>query len=89
MTSTSIKRVKNMSNTLINLQEAYGPLMTYDNVAKTFYRSKQGLRSTMCTDSFFSNALKGARKKYGRRTYFLTQKIAELIDSDFDDSEAL
>jgi len=75
-----------MSNTLDNLQESYGPLMTYETVAKTFYRSKQGLRSTLCTDSLFANALNDAKKKYGRRTYFLTERIADLIDSDIDDS---
>jgi len=72
-----------MSNTLNYLQNQYGPLMNLSAVAKTFDRSKEGLRVCLSSNTPFSVAVNSAKKRYGRRVYFKTEIIAELIDNDF------
>ena len=69
-----------MSNTLIYLQESYGPLMTMDALAKTLDRSKEGLRVGLSSNSEFSRAINSAKRKIGRRVYFRTEVIASIID---------
>jgi len=71
-----------MSNTLTYLQDQYGPLMTMQALANTFDRSKEGLRVCLSSKTPFSVALNSAKKKCGRRVYFRTEAIAEIIDSD-------
>jgi hypothetical protein len=71
-----------MSNTLNYLQNQYGPLMNMGAVAKTFDRSKEGLRVCLSSNTPFSVAINSAKKRYGRRVYFKTEVIAELIDND-------
>ena len=73
---------KNMSPTLEFLHDSYGPLMTVEAVAKTFDRSIAGLRVVLSSNSEFSNAINSAKQKYGRRVYFRTEAIAELIDNN-------
>lgn len=69
-----------MSNTLHFLQQNYGPLMSMEAFAKTFDRSKEGLRVCLSSQSEFSQAINSAKKKCGRRVYFKTEIIAEIID---------
>lgn len=58
----------------------YGPLMTLNDLAKFFDRSVDGLRISLGRDSEISKQLKLAKVKIGRRIYFKTIKIAEVID---------
>jgi len=69
-----------MSTTLEFLQESYGPLMSMEALAKTFDRSREGLRVCLSSQSDFSVAINSAKKKCGRRVYFRTEVIAEIID---------
>lgn len=71
-----------MSNTLELLQENYGPLMTMEALAKTLDRSKEGLRVGLSSSSDLSIAINAAKKKIGRRVYFKTEAIAEIIDDN-------
>ncbi|MGH1429375.1 MAG: hypothetical protein ACRBEE_15675 [Arenicella sp.] len=67
--------------TLEFLQKNYGPLMSMEALAKTLDRSKEGLRVGLCSNSDFSRSINSAKKKIGRRVYFKTEIIAEIIDS--------
>lgn len=69
-----------MSSTLDYLYEKYGPLMSMDALAQTFDRSKEGLRVSLTTKSDFSIAINAAKTKCGRRVYFRSRMIAEIID---------
>ena len=69
-----------MSTTLEFLQESYGPLMSMEALAKTFDRSREGLRVCLSSQSNFSVAINSAKKKCGRRVYFRTEVIADIID---------
>lgn len=69
-----------MKTTLDYLHEKYGPLMSMEALASTFDRSKEGLRVSLSSNSDFSKALNAAKMKRGRRVYFSSQKIAEIID---------
>ena len=70
-----------MSATLNFLHESYGPLMSMEALAKTFDRSREGLRVCLSSNSDFSVAINSAKTKYGRRVYFRTEAIAEIIDN--------
>lgn len=69
-----------MKTTLDFLHEKYGPLMSMNALASTFDRSKEGLRVSLGSESDFSKAINAAKKKCGRRVYFHSSKIAEIID---------
>lgn len=71
-----------MKTTLDYLHEKYGLLMSMDALATTFDRSKEGLRVSLNSKSSFSIAINAAKKRCGRRVYFHSWKIAEIIDSD-------
>ena len=69
-----------MSTTLNFLQENYGPLMTMETLAKTLDRSKEGLRVGLSSESNFATAINSTKIRLGRRVYFKTELIAEIID---------
>ena len=71
-----------MSTTLDYLHKTYGPLMSLDALAKTLYRSPQGLRVSLHSSSPLSDAINSCRKRIGRRVYFDTEAIAQMIDDD-------
>lgn len=71
-----------MNATHIYLLKKFGPLMPLDALAKTLDRSPQGLRVSLNSDSEISQAINSAKKKIGRRVYFKTEQIAQIIDGD-------
>lgn len=71
-----------MKTTKAYLFEMYGPLMPIDALAKTLSRSPQGLRVSLLSDSPLSRVLNKARKKIGRRVYYKSEVVAQLIDDD-------
>ena len=71
-----------MSNTHEYLQGKYGPLMSLDALAKILDRAPQGLRVSLNRDNDLANAINAAKKKMGRRVYFKTEKIAQIIDEE-------
>jgi hypothetical protein len=48
-------------------------------LAKILSRSEEGLRISLRSDTEFSRQVNAARKRFGRRVYFSTEKIAEII----------
>jgi hypothetical protein len=68
-------------NTAEHMIERYGELMTYEQLAGVLKRSESGLRVTMARrTSSAAQVLDSARIRIGRRVYFRTHQIAELID---------
>jgi len=74
--------VNNMSSTHKYLQDKYGPLMSLAALAKTLDRAPQGLRVSLNSNSEISKSINAAKKKMGRRVYFKTEKIAQIIDDE-------
>ena len=69
-------------STAEHMIERYGESMTYEQLAGLLKRSESGLRVTMARrTSSAAEALGNARIRIGRRVYFRTQKIAELIEN--------
>lgn len=62
------------------LADKYGPLLTLVQLAKLLDRSPEGLRITLLGNNDFARRLKPGRIKIGRRVYFRTATVAELID---------
>jgi len=58
----------------------YGPLLTLCQLAELLDRSPQGLRISLNNDTPLSRFLKPKRLKIGRRVYFRSNHIAELLD---------
>ena len=56
--------------------------MSLEALAQTLDRSKAGLRVSLTSKSEFSIAVSSAKKKIGRRVYFRTEAIAEIIDNN-------
>lgn len=54
-------------------------LLTLSDLAVLLSRTPAGLRATLHGNSDFSNALKSARLKLGRRIYFRTDIVKQII----------
>ena len=68
-------------NTAKQMIERYGELMTYEQLAMLLKRSESGLRVTMSRQTSNAAEVLGmARIRIGRRVYFRTHKIAEMIE---------
>ena len=70
-----------MSSTLSYLENQFGPLMPLEALAKILDRSPQGLRVSLHSSNPLSDSINAAKCKLGRRIYFRTEAIAELIDN--------
>lgn len=68
------------------LIEKYGAFLSIKELAKTLKRSEGGLRVTLQQNSSTSKKLNSAKTKVGRRVYFNTISIAEIMTEDLDDS---
>lgn len=70
-----------MSNTGIEQQllDRYGPILTLEQLAEVFHRSPGGLYFTLSRSGEFADAINSARTKLGRRIYFRTSGIAEIL----------
>ena len=62
------------------LIDKHGTLMKIEEVAKLFHKSTDAVRITLGRDSEFSRSLNAAKNRYGRRIYFRTEKVAEIVD---------
>ena len=81
-TQTSADNNATDMNTAEHMIERYGELMTYEQLAGVLKRSESGLRVTMARrTSSAAQVLDNARIRIGRRVYFRTHQIAELIDN--------
>lgn len=61
------------------LLERFGPLLSVSQLATVLNRSSEGLRLSLRTSSAWANEINTARIKIGRRVYFRTTEIAEIL----------
>ncbi|MES9841944.1 MAG: DNA-binding protein [Candidatus Thiodiazotropha endolucinida] len=62
------------------LVERYGALMTITNLASLLDRSPASLRHSLRANDDWSIKLNDARLKIGRRIYFRTSQVAQLLE---------
>lgn len=62
------------------LIKQYGPLLSVAQLAKVLDRSAEGLRISLRTESDWSKAINSAKLKLGRRVYFRTAEIAQVLN---------
>jgi hypothetical protein len=73
-----------MTATLATLKERYSVLMTLDQLAEILDRSPEGLRISLSTSgSDWVRHINATKVSIGRRIYFRTEAIAQLIDEQF------
>jgi len=64
------------------LFDLYGPLLTYAQLAKVLDRTVDGLKTSMSKKGTETEQQLGAaRIRIGRRVYFRTEQIADLLES--------
>lgn len=73
-----------MTATLATLKERYSVLITLDQLAEILDRSPEGLRISLSTSrSDWVRHINATKVNIGRRIYFRTEAIAQLIDEQF------
>ena len=63
------------------LVKEYGPLMSLSELAMILDRTPAGLRSSLRSSGDWINGINAARLRLGRRIYFKTSEIANLLDA--------
>lgn len=61
------------------LLDRYGPLLSINQLASVLDRSPEGLRISLRTPSDWSAKINASRLKIGRRVYFRTPQLAQLL----------
>lgn len=61
------------------LLQRYGPLLSIKQLAAVMDRSPEGLRISLRTASDWSAKINATRLKIGRRVYFRTSQLAQLL----------
>lgn len=64
------------------LLQKYGPLLSLEQLAGLLDRSVDGLRISLSGGGEVADKFNPARKKIGRRIYFVTVRIAAVLDAD-------
>jgi len=62
------------------LLQKYGPLLSLAQLATVLDRSADGLRLSLRQNSELSRKFNPARKKIGRRVYFRSALVAQVLD---------
>lgn len=62
------------------LTKQYGPLMSIAQLAACLDRSAEGLRISLRTESEWSKSINATKLKLGRRVYFRTAEIAQVLN---------
>lgn len=62
------------------LLRRFGPLLSVAQLASVLDRSPDGLRISLRATSEWAQKINAARLKIGRRVYFRTSQVAQLID---------
>ena len=63
------------------LLQQNGPLLGFQSLAKNLDRSPEGLRISLRTESEWSKSINSTRLKIGRRVYFRTAEIAQILNA--------
>lgn len=61
------------------LIETYGALLSIAQLARILDRSKEGLRISLRSDTVWAAKINSAKLKLGRRVYFKTTDIAQIL----------
>lgn len=64
------------------LLQKFGPLISLEQLAHLLNRSVQGLRLSLSRGGEMADKFNPAKKKIGRRVYFVTVRIAAVLDAD-------
>ncbi|HDR9092005.1 DNA-binding protein [Burkholderia vietnamiensis] len=78
-----------MLSTEDQLHSSFGPLMTISQLAKVLDRSPEGLRISLRSQGELARQLLPSKLKLGRRVYFRTAAVANLIDNISGDGHEL
>ena len=62
------------------LVKQYGPLLSLTELAKILGRSPEGLRISLRSSGEWVKQINAARLRLGRRVYFRTSEIANVLD---------
>ncbi len=65
-----------IEETLLN---RYGPLLSIGQLASVLDRSTEGLRISLRSPAEWSTRINATRLKIGRRVYFRTSQVAQLL----------
>ncbi|SDQ22671.1 hypothetical protein SAMN05443245_0462 [Paraburkholderia fungorum] len=69
-----------METTLELLQARYGAVMTLEQLAQTLSRKPEGLRmALLSSNEAWAVSLNASKRYIGRRMYFSTELVAELL----------
>jgi hypothetical protein len=63
------------------LVKQYGPLLSLTELAKILDRSPEGLRISLRSSGEWVKGINAARLRLGRRVYFRTSEIANVLDA--------
>lgn len=64
------------------LLKGFGPLLSISQLANILDRSPEGLRISLRNSSEWATRINKTRLKIGRRVYFRTSEIAEVLSED-------
>jgi hypothetical protein len=64
------------------LLQRFGPLLSLAQLASILDRSPEGLRISLRTPNVWALRINGSRLKIGRRVYFRTTQIAEMLSDE-------
>jgi hypothetical protein len=64
------------------LIQRFGPLLSLANLAVILDRSPDGLRVSLSSGSVWASRVNRARLKIGRRVYFRTSQVAEILSDE-------
>ena len=67
------------------LFKQFGVLLTCKQLAQVLHRSKDGLRQTLKRRTEWTARVNSSKVRFGRRVYFRTGQIAELIGGSASD----
>jgi hypothetical protein len=62
-----------------SMMQQYGPLLSITQLAAILDRTPEGLRITLRSSGEWVNKINSTRLQLGRRVYFRTSEIAELL----------
>ena len=65
----------------------YGPLLSINQLAAILDRSPDGLRTTLRSSGEWVNQINATRLRPGRRLYFRTVEVADVLESGRQTSE--
>ncbi|MBP0048843.1 DNA-binding protein [Marinobacterium sp. AK62] len=65
-----------------SLLDRFGPLLSLPQLATVLDRSPEGLRISLRSNNYWAAEINQAKLRVGRRVYFRTSQIAELLDSN-------